>query len=189
MMDLETMGTVPGCVPLSFGGVYFSTREEKLGAELYVVFNRKDCEDHGLHVDDDTLRWWMKQSPEAKQVLADAASREASVPLKLGLSMINDFVEENGGRKTFLYGNGADFDNPIMAVAYRAAGMKPAWGTYGGRCYRSMKEMWGLLGIPAPPKIQRAPGSHHNALGDAKAQAAHAIEIVRHYRSFVNVVK
>lgn len=191
MHDLETLGTVPGCVPLSFGGVYFSTRERTLGDELYIVFNRQDCEDLGLFVQQDTLDWWMKQSSGARQVLTDAADKRASVPLRDALEEINRFVERNGGGKTFLYGNGADFDNPILNVAYHKVGLKPAWagkngGYFGGRCYRSLKEMWGLLGIPKPPAIQRGAGTHHNALDDAKAQALHAIDCVAHYRSFIH---
>lgn len=185
MHDLETLGTVPGCVPLSWGGVYFSTRERRLGDEFYVVFDRKDCERHGLHVSADTEAWWRRQSPEAQQVLRDAEDPKVAVSLHAGLLAINGFVERNGGKKTFIYGNGADFDNPIMAVAYQRAGLAPAWGSYNGRCYRSLKELWGLLGVPKPPAIQRGGGTHHNALDDAKAQALHAIECVAHYRSMV----
>lgn len=183
MVDLETLGTVPGCVLLSYGGVIFSTAGGDLGEELYVVFNRADCEKAGLHVSQDTLDWWMRQSPESRQVLADAADKKRSVPLKAGLLMINEFMSRNGGKSLKIWGNGADFDNPILRCAYHAADVQPFAGNYNGRCYRTAKEFWGIIGVPAPQRIQRGTGTHHNALDDAKAQAEHLQSIVAHYRS------
>jgi len=72
-----------------------------------------------------------------------------------------------------VWGNGADFDLPILAAAYKAAGGPPPWKPYNGRCYRTLKNL-------APSiKLERQ-GTHHQALDDAVCQAKHLIKIVEH---------
>ena len=70
-------------------------------------------------------------------------------------------------------GNGADFDLPILAAAYAAVGLSVPWKPYNGRCYRTLKNL-------APVVKLARPGTHHNALDDARTQAVHAIKLMRH---------
>jgi inhibitor of KinA sporulation pathway (predicted exonuclease) len=72
-----------------------------------------------------------------------------------------------------VWGNGADFDNPILAAAYRATGISQGWKPYNGRCYRTIKNL-------APQVRLVRTGTHHNALDDARAQAQHLLDIVEY---------
>ena len=163
MLDLETYGTSPGCIVLSIGAVWFD--RTALGDTFYQVINLESSRKYALEADPSTLQWWERQSPQAREVIEHAESTEHSLPLKAALQNFHDFVKAQTSVK--VWGNGADFDNPILSHLYRAAGMKQPWTAYNGRCYRTLKNM--LSG----PKIERAGTVYHNALGDAVAQARH----------------
>lgn len=171
MLDLETLGTKPGCTVLSIGAVAFN--ENGLGRELYVTVNRLSCDKVGLIEDAGTIRWWQTQAPEARQLLEDTDG-DGGLPLEDALHTFSAFFL-SFGPKTRLWGNGADFDNPILGDAYHAAKIQPPWAPYSGRCYRTLKSF-------APEvKIVRE-GVYHNALSDAISQARHATRVLDHLR-------
>jgi hypothetical protein len=172
MNDLETLGSRPGCAILSIGAVAFHTDKPwktQLGPEFYVVINRDSCRRAGLHEDVDTLAWWAKQSEEASRVIALAEKSEVS--LKQGLNQLTTYLTQFGLRRVKVWGNGADFDNAILACAYAAVGLKLPWDFWNNRCYRTLKN------LVLSPKLKRE-GTYHNALDDAKTQANHAIELL-----------
>lgn len=173
MIDLETLGTVPGCAILSIGAVYFD--ESGLGEEFYRVVSRAHCKELGLKEDKGTVGWWAKQSEAARKVIADAEAPDAP-QLHAALGELTAFLKLRTNVK--VWGNGADFDNPILACAYEAAELRQAWIAWNGRCYRTLKN------IAPGPKLVRQ-GTYHNALDDAKSQALHAIELFKLHPTLV----
>jgi hypothetical protein len=173
MLDLETLGTRPGCAILSIGAVFFSsTHEEWKGPTFYAPVNRLSCLAVGLHEDPATVAWWRGQGSEARVVLA-AADLGATPGLAAVLDTFSAWVEANALSKDVqVWGNGADFDNPILSAAYVAAGLPQPWGAYSGRCYRTLKA------LHTKEKLVRS-GTHHNALDDAVSQAEHAVRILK----------
>jgi DNA polymerase III epsilon subunit-like protein len=169
MVDLETLGTVPGCVILSVGAVFFDPVKLELGDEFYKVIHTRSCEEAGLHTDPDTVAWWNKQSAAANQVRTDAML-DGQSSLKSVLEEFNAFIKRDTGVK--VWGNGADFDNPILVCAYKAVGTKQGWLPYNGRCYRTFKNMF------KDTKMDERVGTFHNALDDAKNQALHMLKIL-----------
>lgn len=169
MVDLETLGQTPGCVILSIGCVMFGPKG--LGEEFYVVVNTDDSKKQGLFTEPSTVEWWERQSPEAREVLKQAANKKDSVPLKVALDKLSDFVRANGGGKLRIHGNGANFDEPILAVAYFKALRDAPWKFFNSRCHRTNKSK-GARSLE--PKRE---GTYHNALDDAKHQARHAIAL------------
>ena len=63
MVDLETLGTLPGCAIMSVGAVFFD--ESGLGDEFCMVARQDNYTQAGLAIDADTASWWAQQSPEA----------------------------------------------------------------------------------------------------------------------------
>lgn len=173
MLDLETLGTRPGCAILSIGAVFFSsTHEEWKGPTFYAPVNRLSCVAVGLDEDPDTVAWWRGQGSEARAVLA-AADLGATPGLKDVLASFSRWVAENALSKDVqVWGNGADFDNPILSAAYMAVQLKQPWGPYSGRCYRTLKA------LHPKEKLVRS-GTHHNALDDAVSQAEHAVRMLK----------
>lgn len=163
MVDLETLSTMPNAAVLSIGAVAF-TSEGVLSNEFYVNIDPDDCDTYGLHVSADTVAWWSQQSDEAKKALE--VDRHL---LYDALVLFNNWVKEV--KAETLFGNGADFDNPILKSCFQAIDADLPFKPWAGRCYRTIKS------IPGMPKIDRSSGTHHNALDDARNQALHLIEM------------
>ena len=68
-----------------------------------------------------------------------------------------------------VWGNGASFDNVLLATAYKRLGMETPWPFWKDRCFRTMKNVC---------KVDHSfEGTAHNALDDARSQAQHLIKI------------
>ncbi len=161
MLDLETLGLRAGCRVLSIGAVEFS--RDGLGREFYVVLNSDDQD--RLFVDPGTEAWWARQSLSARRVFTDEKQ-----PTPVGLAEFNAYCASIDSVKYLrMWGNGADFDQPILAAVYamHAPELKLPW-QWGSRCYRTLKN------LRPDVKLERQ-GTYHNALDDAKTQAEHAI--------------
>ncbi len=175
MLDLETLGKTPGCAILSIGAVEFDPATEKLGDEFYTVVNRASCLSKGMHECPETLDWWARQSPEARKVLAEAeASRQG-----IGGALVSfaGYLQKYGKRDLCIWGNGADFDVPIIKAAYDVVKMPLPFLWYNSRCYRTIRA---ITKTPSRP----FDGTAHNALDDAKDQARNAIIMLRKLGSY-----
>ena len=160
MVDLETLSTSPNAYIVSIGAAYFY--DHGIGETFYKVVMPDNY--YNLHIDPATVAWWMQQSDRARSVFA---STEAA-PLETVLYEFRQFVKP----QTLVWGNGANFDNVILANAYRTIGHEPPWPFYMDRCFRTLKEC-----NPQIPKPVFA-GTAHNALDDAINQANHATQIL-----------
>lgn len=156
MVDLETMGTAPGSVLASIGAVAFDPVSGAIGPQFYQVIDRASCEAGGLVCDPATLEWWGNQSPQAR-----AALLQDPRPLGEVLDAFDRYWRAVGGIE--FWSNGANFDDPLLAAAYRALGWRPPWKFWNARDTRTIYEaarVW--------PK--RGKG-HHIAVVDALDQA------------------
>lgn len=164
MTDLETLGKNSKAVILSIGAIEFDTKRDCLGRKFLVNVDPQSCIDAGLIMDVSTVMWWMEQSDEAR-----AAFKKESYPLKDCLEAFTEWYPKGAQ----FWGNGATFDNVILANAYDAVGLKRPWLYSADRCYRTLKNMY--------PDIvaDDTGGVKHNAFADAKYQAQHALKIFR----------
>lgn len=192
MVDLETVGTVPGSVIFAIGAVMFDEVTKELGGTFYAEISQHSCIEHGLTMDSDTIAWWNKQDPAAKQAYMRTKEGGHSLPEALAafsdwLSgiMYNDWLYERemeGGvppkdmrSNLEMWGNGSDFDNAFLQVAYRNTDIPLPWKFWNNRCYRTLKGLYPVVSL-------KRVGTHHNALDDAKSQALHAISLLRMVR-------
>jgi hypothetical protein len=173
MLDLETLGTKPGSVILSLGAVFFDPIMG-IGDTIYRVISTKSCVERGLTIDEATVKWWRDKTEEARKVLtlAESENSDDNVGLPYACMDFNRFLTRNdSGDNIAVWGNGSDFDNALLGVAYDKAEIAPAWKFYNNRCYRTLKNLH--VGL----KLKRV-GTYHNALDDAISQAHHANEIL-----------
>ena len=174
MIDLETMSSNSNAAIVSIGACTFSASVGITG-KFYINVSLQDCMKYGLHVDSNTVMWWLKQSEEARSAL-DA---DPKAPLHVQPSKLSDALTELEKFLNYrmheykIWGNGATFDNVVLANAYRALGDFMPMNFRNDSCYRTMKN---TFGIPLPERK----GTHHNALDDAVYQAEHLIEIFKH---------
>lgn len=167
MVDIETTGVSAGCGILSIGAVTFDEN-----FKFYEKIDIRSCHYWGLRDLPDTIEWWSRQ--------ADAARMEAfsgTEDLLMVLGGFSDWVQSIRAchGDVFIWGNGADFDLPILGAAYEAVGIPKPWRPFHGRCYRTIKS------LPKNKLIMADPieGIKHNALADAVFQARHMMKILR----------
>lgn len=161
MLDLETLGTRPGCKILQIAAVTMPRLEGEFSA-VRDSFNEyvAQTEQEGLHVSEATLAWWQKQAPATYLRVCNGTT-----PLLHALFRFEEFLTANSAKQ--IWGNGGDFDFPILREASRILGGPTfeKWN-FSSRCYRTVKSMY--------PGIQRIkPKQAHDAIYDAEAQALH----------------
>lgn len=154
MVDLETADNVPTSAIVSIGAVIFAGKLPR--DTFYVAVDLQSSLTAGLTISADTMEWWGKQSPEARAVFDDPAR----VTLREALARFASFMPKDAK----VWGNGASFDNAILATAYRLCGLPLPWEFWDDRCYRT-------VAAHLPRRVQQ--GTHHNALDDAISQADH----------------
>jgi hypothetical protein len=159
MLDLETLDVRPTGVIVSLGAVWFG--DGRTGATFYGVFDLEDQVRYGRTMNPSTLRWWLKQTPEARAVFNAPPTRSSQV-----LADFVDFLGE-GTRYCKVWGNGADFDNVMLGSLYETYGVPRPWNYGNNRCFRTLKNIGIAQGVIQPDRT----GTHHNALDDAIYQA------------------
>ncbi len=166
MLDLETCGTSAGCVILSIGACTFDLQHE-----FYERISVLDSDSFGFTEDPGTMAWWDKQNPDMRD---EAFS--GTVGVVEALDRFSSWFRSLPAKEVFIWGNGADFDQPILKAYYEGMRTKLPWKPFNGRCYRTLKNLYPFIKGPS------ANASHHHALEDAKWQAVHAREILgRHF--------
>lgn len=170
MLDIETTGTRPGCRVLSIGLAYFTADGVEDSAyilpsiESQVGFNESS-----------TLEWWKTQTADAHSVFSDniidgisiedAAKEMKAFIDKCVKTHTSNFNGEDKPR-ICIWGNGATFDNAILAKMFRDNGVDDIpWNTFGDRCYRTLVTALNKV----VPRGER--GIAHNAVDDAMHQA------------------
>lgn len=167
MMDTETLGTKPGAAILSIGAVMFGPAG--LGETFYAPVLLESCISVGLTIDPATVTWWMRQSDEARA----AAFRPDAAPLWEVLGSFFDWFDVQRAKHPWYHG--ATFDAPILEAAFKVCGLAAPWEYWNVRDTRTLYDLAGV-------KVDRATGTHHNALDDAINQAkaaAQAMGILR----------
>jgi hypothetical protein len=158
MIDFETLGTHADAVIMSIGAVKFDLESDRIeDAAFYASISIDSNLDAGRRISEDTLLWWMKQSPEARAVF-----EEPKQSLETVLVDFADWWSQGDAR--FIWSNGASFDIPMMSHAYNSFGMDTPWQFFNERCVRTYKNLPGAKNI----KVENA--VKHNALSDAVAQ-------------------
>lgn len=166
MLDLETMGQVPGSAFISAGACQFG------GGQILKTFYKRidlqSCMNLGLRVDASTIHWWMKQSDAAR-----AEFREPGIDVCVFLQEFDKWCVEIAPDREFeLWGNGSDFDNALLATAYDYNNLRPPWKYFNNRCYRTVKNLYKTVPVP------QFQGVAHNALLDASHQARHLMAML-----------
>ena len=169
MVDLETMGTSADAAIISIGAVAFDPERKQWTHKFYCPVDLETSVQAGMRIDPGTVVWWMRQSDEAR------AAVQGGDPLAEALQKFSNFVaavQNTPDEAVCIWGNGSDFDNVILATAYRLLGHEQPWKFWNNRCYRTVKNLWDPMGQHFERK-----GAHHNALDDAFSQAEHLMRI------------
>lgn len=174
MIDLETLGCVPGSIILSVGAVYFDPTSGfvDINNAFYKVISKKSCEDLGMVADRETELWWSQQSLAAREVIFQAHDDKLSTNVIEVLVALNKFIKPN----TTVWCMGASFDFPIIECYYKKLDLKLPWKYTNLRCLRTLDAiMLPRIKVPKEDSPSEKIIKHH-ALSDAIDQAHRAIE-------------
>lgn len=168
MVDLETLDNTPTSLILSIGACKFHKAGNGIiGSTFEVFIDPTDAFKYGLTISPGTVDWWLDSDRDVARAEM-MANKKKRLPLKEALSRFTTWV----GSDRPVWGNGATFDNVILANAYKATGGRQPWAFWNDRCYRTMKSQYPDV------KLERV-GTHHSALSDAVSQALHLQQIFR----------
>ena len=167
MIDLETMGTKPGCVVLSIGACFFDVVTGKITDTFYIVLDSEQQKNQGRTVDPSTMKWWSMQSNAAKKVFTDPKENVC-----MALSKFINFIYKHGTiSKIHPWGNGSTFDISILENLFQMYGIKVPWLFYNVMDVRTFVSFQ-AKGI----KVPKLEGVNHHALDDAINQAKHVMK-------------
>lgn len=173
MIDLETMSTKPDAAIISIGIAQFD-RGANIVDKFYTPVSLDSCKTYGLHIEQSTVAWWATQDPSVR------AHWEVANPPDLtdALKATQDWLWSRAGNRKNVcpWGNGADFDMPILRNGFNAVGAEEPWMFYNVHCYRTVKNLFPLSDQFKPPR-QGA----HKADDDAEFQVAGLKAIMAQY--------
>lgn len=158
MLDLETLGTRPGCVVLTIGAVLFDPYSLKEpGPGIYMRVDADEQIAAGREVQEDTLRWWMDQAEDIREEALGETDRVSVEYMYRELNRICVGVNN-------IWAQGPVFDIAILENIYRQYGWPTPWQFWQIRDSRT------LFGVHGDPRVKGREG-HHNALADCVYQA------------------
>lgn len=165
-IDCETLSTAPDARILSIGAVRFNRETGEMGPEFYRLLELRDDTDGG-HISPSTVQWWGQQSAQAQ---ADVFGKNLErVRLLDALTDLKRFCAHGS-----VYWQRGNIDSVWLDSAYDRVGLgrsEAPWGFWQWRDQRTLTEEFGHLIDKAPRKTA------HNALDDARAQAADIIAV------------
>lgn len=159
MIDMETLDTAPSSVILTIGAVRFDPRGTGVVERLELrptIDEQTDNFDRTIN--DDTLRWWGEQSPEA---IEEAMGDHGRISFKECMEQLYKFC----WNKEAVWSNGACFDVAIAESAFRNLDMRIPWQFWTVRDTRTLYDVTG---------VSLKDGGHvttHKAIEDAEHQA------------------
>jgi hypothetical protein len=158
MVDIETLGLEPGSAIVAIGAVEFGP--DGLGREFRGHIDLESCQDAGLTIDAGTLQWWLDQDERVQEQL------EGGEDLTTVLAGFDAWYDADE-----IWANSPSFDCELLERAFDAVGLEEPWHFTDERCFRTLRS----LGVDA--RVTRD-GAEHDALADARYQAAVASDIL-----------
>ena len=162
MIDIESLDTTPDCVILTIGAVRFDPKGSGVVERLELRPTVEDQTDiYGRSINEDTLRWWGDQSPEAQE---EALGDRGRIPFAECMEKLYKFC----WNRTNVWSNGASFDCVVMEHAWRQTSDRPnpiPWPFWTVRDTRTLYDITG---------VKLKDGGHstsHKAVEDAERQA------------------
>lgn len=162
MIDTETLSTASDAAVLQIGIQAFDPKGSGFDYEgALIQVDGQACINAGLRIDWETIRWWTRQSEEARA----SVFGEGGLLLSDALAELTRYGQNKGGWSFgWVWSNGAAFDIPILENAFRRCRRDIPWAYNRVLDVRTIKWL-------APDVTRISPEVAHDALSDAKAQA------------------
>jgi len=120
-LDLETLGTSPGCAVISIGACFFDEDNGKVVAKLHHLLRIDEQLMFGMSVSQDTLEWWGRQSKECKESTLGLNPCRVTEALESLNVMFKTFKAKR------VWGHGSVFDVSILQKLYEKFNIEVPW--------------------------------------------------------------
>jgi hypothetical protein len=177
MIDIETLGKYNRAVVMQVGVAVFDPGAVDTVGRWYTGdeawewnVDIDSCLKLGGRVDDSTVRWWLRESPEARASVAFMGQSIRTVLDQTGFRHRWDKCER-------VWCHGATFDVPILEHYYRECGVTPPWKYHEVRDTRTLFELAEQAGW-----VREKRETAHTARADAWAQAQDVQLALAHLR-------
>jgi DNA polymerase III epsilon subunit-like protein len=158
MLDLETMGKSPGCVVTHVAIVLFDPPNPTPLKTLHIHLSMTEQVKAGLTIDPSTIKWWLKQSNEAREIF-----KMDSYPI----SSLIDYIDSMIDRDTYVWSH-ATFDIPILNSLLQAFGYRSPINYKKCMDIRTAQELYRIK--YKRDAIADKVGIAHRAVDDCKSQ-------------------
>lgn len=172
MIDLETLGTRNSSVFLSIAAVCFDINSGRTDREFSAQINLDSALKAGLIVDADTIKWWMSQQKETRDLMFKDTKEINFVLLEFSQFIEHCSADQISQGTLKFWGNSARFDLGILENGYLAAGLQCPWNFRYERCYRTINAEFNDL-VDEAIKNSEA----HNPLADCHYQIQRLVSI------------
>jgi hypothetical protein len=174
MLDLETLGTKPGCVVLEVGAVAFDPHSQEFGGQQHFFPNQK-YQRLNLRgeIDAATLDWWLvpERRETYRQVQRDAAPFQNDSLLDQ-LAVLSGWIREFE-ETPIVWAMSPSFDCAILGELYDRAGLERPWR------YSRERDVRTALTLSGFRDVNEAAGCEHNGAHRALNDCRHQVQAVR----------
>ena len=165
MIDTETVDSATTTAILSIGAVSFDIETGAIGEKFYIKIDKDTGLALGLTQSEQTMKWWAKQSEEAREE-AFSGTEDTTEALK----KLNRFIKKF--KKPRLWSNGKEFDLALLKYAMNKANITPAWKFYQEMDVRTLDNLF-----PQVRRSMKFSGTAHNAVDDCIQQVKYTSKI------------
>lgn len=171
MLDLETLGTKPGCPVIQMAVVHVPEMDidEPIpeGFEAYYT-NINPTAGRYANTEPDTVGFWINELQKGHNPF----SHVDTVPERQVHEALVDWLVDH--KADVWMARGITFDFPILAAMFEHHDQPVPWGFWELNCTRSYKTIARMLGLDWPD-----PNMKHNALGDAMNESINVLRLFR----------
>ena len=167
VIDIETLGTKPGCPILQIGAVRVKDGEIKED-KLIAISNDSLCRNNFRKIDKKTVLWWFYEHPVTFSALISDSVFEG-LPTDKALITLIEFCNSDCS-SAFFWSKHPCFDFPILEKAFKTCEVKEPWKFWQIRDIATLEDKLFLKSEPQK--------NSHNALDDAENEAMTLIRAV-----------
>lgn len=169
MVDIETLGTEPGCVVTQIGWAFLDLDELEVTGSGSVELDIGSQLAKGLRIEQDTLEFWRQQSSEVIDAVFSCETTERR-PNWAVLEGVSEKLIPDGDAR--IWAGPSGFDIPILAHLFKTYGMALPWHWRQVRDLTTLRKSLGYEEEIENPM-------HHHARWDAETQARHLANCLR----------
>lgn len=178
MLDLETVGTNPGCAIIAIACTPFNANTGKIYKDrtFYTAINFEDSMKYGFSYDRNTVNWWLKTNEELFVTLKEDKTtvQQATVAFMKYMESLPKGIR--------VWGNSARFDLGILSYfLFKQKIYITPWVTWNERDFRTIKNL-----DKNTAESIAFEGEKHNPLDDNVYQIKGLRAIARKYKLTIN---